>query len=158
MMDEWEEYGGRINPMALKRNNATYEKWLLWIEEDKEESTCPKGSVPQDLYFFIKSDNGFEYIIGAVTIRKVLNNELGHNGSSFAFGIRPSERQKGYGKILLKLALEEAKTIYKYNKFILTCDQTNIASSKVIEANGGILQNKITEENGNVILRYMINN
>lgn len=53
MMDEWEAYGGRINPMALKRNNATYEKWLSWIKEDKEESTCSKGSLPQDLYFFI---------------------------------------------------------------------------------------------------------
>ena len=156
MMDEWEKYGGRLNPLALKRDNVTYEKWLSWIEEDRYEKTCPKGSVPQELYFLIKNENDKEYIVGAVTIRKIFIDKLGHNGSSFAYGIRPSERQKGYGKMILRLAIEKAYEIYLYKEFILTCDKSNIESSKVIEANGGVLESEKIDQNGNIILKYII--
>ncbi len=46
MMNEWELYGGRLNPGALQRNGVAYEKWLVWIEDDRYENTCPQGSVP----------------------------------------------------------------------------------------------------------------
>ncbi|MDR1330270.1 MAG: hypothetical protein LBK23_11795, partial [Oscillospiraceae bacterium] len=59
MMSEWESYGGRINPGALRRysnkegKNVTYEKWRSWIEDDKKEEAWQIGDVPQDLYFLI---------------------------------------------------------------------------------------------------------
>jgi len=64
----------------------------------------------------------------------------GHTG----YEIRPSQRGRGYGTAILKLALPKAKEI-GLNRVLLTCDETNIASRKIIEKNGGVLETK--EEN-----------
>ncbi len=44
---------------------------------------------------------------------------------------RKSERNKGYAKQILKLALEKCKDL-KMKKVLITCDEDNIASEKVI--------------------------
>ena len=51
----------------------------------------------------------------------------------------------GYGKMILKLALAEAKKL-GILKALVTFDDTNTGSCKIIEANGGILEDKV--ENG----------
>ena len=43
----------------------------------------------------------------------------------------------------LKLGLEKAKEIGLKDKVLITCDDDNIGSYKIIEKNGGILENKI---------------
>ena len=63
MMDEWETFGGRLNPGALRRysykrqKNVSFEEWLAWIEEDRQAG--------QDLYFLIDGDR----LIGGISIR-----------------------------------------------------------------------------------------
>ncbi len=52
------------------------------------------------------------------------------------YKIKESERNKGYGKLILKLIKKEAKKLGKV-KLILVCRKSNIASKKIIEANGG---------------------
>ena len=72
------------------------------------------------------------------------------------YGILPSERKKGYGKLILKLSLEECKKL-GINKVLVTCVDSNIGSKKIIEANGGILENKIFfEPENDYICRYYI--
>lgn len=44
-------------------------------------------------------------------------------------------------------ALEEAKKL-GLTKVLVTCDDDNIGSQKIIEANGGVLENKIANGNG----------
>ncbi|MBQ7307341.1 MAG: GNAT family N-acetyltransferase, partial [Clostridia bacterium] len=58
------------------------------------------------------------------------------------YGIRPKFHGKGYGTLMLKMALEESKKL-GLDKVLVTCVDENIASSRVIEKNGGILENKI---------------
>ena len=48
----------------------------------------------------------------------------------------------GYGTKMLELALKKAKLI-GLNKVLITCDDDNPGSARVIEKNGGILENKI---------------
>ncbi|MEH6850137.1 GNAT family N-acetyltransferase, partial [Bacillus pseudomycoides] len=71
------------------------------------------------------------------------------------YGIRPSERQKGYATILLKLALEKAKEL-GIQKALVVCDESNIGSEKTIIKNGGIHDSNYIEEDGNVVKRYLI--
>ena len=61
----------------------------------------------------------------------------------------------GFGRIILKFALDKAKNL-GLNKVLLTCDYDNIGSKKIIEYNGGVLENIIEREHGNKILRYWI--
>ena len=54
------------------------------------------------------------------------------------YGIRPTERKKGYGKQQLLLVLEIAKDM-KIPKVMIICDKDNIASSQTAMSCGGIL-------------------
>ena len=158
MMDEWEAYGGRLNPGALMRysekqaKNVPYDVWLKWVDEDSNKDTCPIGSVPQFLYFLV---NGSDRILGAVSIRPRLNEALMNNGGHMGAGIRPSERMKGYATKMLSLSLPIAKNM-GINRLLLTCDKDNFGSAKTIINNGGVLENTFIEENGNIVLRFWI--
>jgi len=66
-----------------------------------------------------------------------LRNIGGHIG----FNIRPSERRRGYGTAILALTLEKAKEL-RLKRVLVTCDDNNVASAKIIEKNGGILEDK----------------
>jgi len=62
----------------------------------------------------------------------------------------------GYGNKVLGLALYKAKEL-GINKVLLTCDSTNTASRKVIEKNGGVLQDEIIiEQDKPTKLRFWI--
>lgn len=146
MMDEWEAFGGRINPGALRRysrvqqKNVTYEEWLEWVKEDRE--------TVQDLYFFM--DN--KIILGAISIRYECAGIDGHSG----FGIRPSERKKGYASRMLSLALPIMKS-YGINPIVLSCAKGNIGSAKTILNNGGKFMEEVIEEDaGEIVQVYHI--
>lgn len=144
MMDEWEAFGGRINPGAIRRYNrlqrgpVAYEKWLSWVEEDKKI---------QELFFFMDG----EKILGAISIRLYQNIGLeGHSG----YGIRPSERRKGYAAKMLEMALPIMRG-YGISPIIITCAKDNTGSAKTILHNGGILQGEALDE-GEVLQIYHI--
>ena len=58
------------------------------------------------------------------------------------YGIRFSEWNKGYGTLMLSLALEKAKNL-GIAAVLITCDDDNYASAKVMENNGLALQDKV---------------
>ena len=159
MMDEWEKYGGRLHPGALRNysdkqgKKVTFIEWLKWIEEDRSEENCPSGTVPQDLYFLV---NKKERILGAITIRHYLDEKYTKNGGHFGVGIRPSERLKGYASKMIELALVIAEKEYGIKNLIYTCDKDNIGSAKAIQNNGGVLLEEIMEDTGNIIQRYSL--
>lgn len=153
MIEEWISFGGRLNPAALKNNDASYEKWLGWMEDDKHDSTCPPRCVPQTLYFVINSN---DELIGAVTIRHYLNEKMLKDGGCVGYGVRPSQRRKGYAKKMLSLAIGKLNEIGIYD-ILVTCASDNIGSMKTILANGGILENEIINDYGEMVKRFWIN-
>jgi hypothetical protein len=52
---------------------------------------------------------------------------------------------KGYGTEILQLTLEKARR-RKFKRVLITCDDDNAASARIIEKNGGILRDKIQNE------------
>ncbi len=77
------------------------------------------------------------------------------NGGHIGYGIRPTERRKGYATKLLVLALEKA-TALGIQKALVVCDQSNIGSEKTIINNVGIPDTDFIEPNGNIVKRYWI--
>jgi predicted acetyltransferase len=71
------------------------------------------------------------------------------------YGVVPSKRNKGYGTIICKLLIEKAKE-YGINNIIITCNNDNIASAKVIINNNGELFESIKDKENNIIDRYII--
>lgn len=61
-----------------------------------------------------------------------------------SYDVRPTQRRKGYGKLALDLGLQEAAKM-GIKDALVTCEVGNIGSTKIIEAEGGILE-KITPQ------------
>lgn len=148
---EWEESGERIVPAATERRARDFgqvvEAWRL----REAEETCGKGKVPATLYFLVGETGG---ILGAIDFRHRLNEELLFHGGHIGYGVRPSERRKGYCSTMLAMLLAELRRL-GLGKVLLTCDDDNIGSFRTIEGAGGRLENKVLYE-GKLARRYWI--
>lgn len=134
-IEEHHKYKSNINGCgSLDDYIDNYEYWLQKLEEDyKREPNEEK--VPSRTYFLIrKNDNK---IIGMINIRLTLNERLRKFGGHIGYGIRPTERGKGYNKINLYLGLKVCDE-YGIDKVFMDADINNEASWKTMEALGGI--------------------
>ena len=127
----------------------TYEEWLEKITWNQNDAT--PDWVTGSVYFAVIGGR----IIGTIAVRHYLNDSLLNSGGHIGYGIRPSERRKGYGAQMLTLALEKCRE-FGIDKALITCDKNNIASAKTAIKNGATLENEITEDNGNILQRYWI--
>lgn len=111
---------------------------LSEIAAAKDPATAPPRVLPyEDLW--LMDDTTW---IGLLTLRVRLNEQFLHTGGHIGYVIRPSKRQKGYGTALLRLGLDRARE-HGLGRVLLTCNETNIGSRKIIEANGGKLENAV---------------
>jgi len=131
---------------------ADFAAFVQGLLDKEDQAKVAPRKVPDSVYWLIEGDS----YIGRISIRHELNNYLTRIGGHIGYDIRSSERRKGYGKQILALALPKAREI-GLKKVLLTCDNDNIASKKIIEANGGIFagEHKV-EEQETPILHYWI--
>ena len=118
-----------INGSAGLDRFSSIEVWLEELKKRSCEDTVPKGLVPSSTYLAVREKDN--YIVGMIDIRHYLNEYLTQVGGHIGYGVRKTERNKGYAKQMLKLALEKCKEL-KIKKVLITCDEDNIASEKVI--------------------------
>ena len=123
--------------------------------DSRDQSKLPENYVPSYGYFAVDDDK----FIGVINIRIRLTDHLLKYGGHIGYGVNPKYWKMGYGKEMLKLALQNFGNLIEEDKILITCDDDNIGSYKIIEANGGILENKVeNEESGEKFLtrRYWI--
>ena len=118
-----------INGSAGLDRFSSIEIWFEELKKRSREDTVPKGLVPSSTYLAVREKDN--YIVGMIDIRHYLNEYLTQAGGHIGYGVRKTERNKGYAKQMLKLALEKCKEL-KIKKVLITCDEDNIASEKVI--------------------------
>ena len=118
-----------INGSAGLNRFSSIEDWLEELKKRSSEATVPEGLVPSSTYLGVREKDN--YIVGMIDIRHYLNEYLTQVGGNIGYGVRKTERNKGYAKQMLKLALEKCKEL-KIKKVLITCDEDNIASEKVI--------------------------
>lgn len=149
-IEEWEATGVRIAPAQSARDNESFDdlqkRWYEY-ENDKMQN---RNMVPATIYFLLDK----EKIVGAIDFRHRLNSYLEMYGGNIGYGIRPSERMKGYGKVMLSLLLEKLRK-QDLDKVLITCFGDNVGSSKIIESCGGILES-IIDDGGREKKRYWI--
>jgi predicted acetyltransferase len=71
-------------------------------------------------------------------------------GGHIGYDVRPSARQRGHATAMLAAALPVARGL-GIDRVLVTCDDDNIASRKVIEASGGVLEDQRGDK-----LRYWV--
>jgi predicted acetyltransferase len=139
--------GLHLNVLELEKDFDTF---LLGLENQEKGIGLLEGYVPASTFWLV-DDDGFA---GRVSIRHRLTDDLLQMGGHIGYEIRPSKRRMGYGTKGLELVLPLAKSL-EISKVLVTCDDDNVGSWKIIEKNGGILENKITHE-GKLKRRYWI--
>jgi len=148
---EWEATEEKIVPNAAKRDSMSFKELINKWKEYESESIYEKGLVPSSIYFLMDE---YKIIYGVIDIRHELNDYLLRYGGHIGYGIRPSQRRKGYASQMLTLALPIVKEL-GISKALITCDKNNVGSAKTIMNNGGILENEVI--NGDEITqRYWI--
>jgi predicted acetyltransferase len=145
---EFREAGDERYKPALDDPDAYLER----IEMLAEGRDLPEGKVRMWL-FWLERDGR---IVAESSLRHELNDYLRHEGGHIGYNVRPSERMKGYGSVILGLMLGEARKI-GLTRVLLTCDADNAGSYKIIEKHGGVLESEgVSENSGKTVRRYWI--
>lgn len=92
------------------------------------------GYVPMTTLWWVDGD---EYL-GRLSIRHRLTPHLLYHGGNVGFEVRPSARRQGHATAMLAAALPLAAAL-GIDPARLDCEADNLASRRVIEANGGAL-------------------
>lgn len=149
----------RQNPVEAsvyrKELEVSEETFAAYLERLARDRTMPQpGMVPQTQYWVVEG----KQFLGRVNVRHHLNAVLSAPGGGGHIGylIRPSVRRVGIGGVVLAQALEKAREL-GLDEVVLSCNNENIPSWKIIEKNGGVLQGVYELSPGVFERRYLIN-
>lgn len=152
---EHQKNNSKINGSGgLDRYIKNYEAWLEKLEQDRQ-CIPNEQRVPAETYYLVREEDN--RIVGMINIRLTLNARLQECGGHIGYGIRPTERKKGYNKINLYLALICCQN-HGIENVYLDSDIDNPGSYKTMEALGGIRIAEYTSQyHQEKICRYVIN-
>lgn len=152
MMQDWINSGEALVPFVLRYDYHNFKGFIDQLNEFEKGINIPESFVPHSTFWLINSNNK---ILGVTNIRHRLTESLKKEGGHIGYGIRPSERNKGYATKILELALIESRK-FGIEQALVTCDHDNIGSIKTILKNGGeFFEENIVE--GKRINKYWIN-
>lgn len=115
-------------------------KYVDLLKDQENGEDLPTGYVPSTtLFAFLGKE-----IVGRVSIRHYLNDFLKSHGGHIGYGVIPRFRRQGFAKKMLEASIPFMKEL-NVDRVLVTCDDNNPGSIKTIEANGGVLENKISQ-------------
>ena len=150
--NEWKDSGETMIPWVISKDPSNFSAMIQELLDAHNGINLPESWVPDSTYWLVTDENK---IVGAVNIRHSLTEHLFNAGGHIGYGIRPSERRKGYATKLLELSLEKTKEL-NIEKVLVVCDEVNTGSEKTILHNGGLRDDDFIEEDGNIVRRYWI--
>lgn len=131
---------GFINRAAGMRFDE-YKEWIKGKVQESEQTGIVDGwKVPQTTFWLFEDGRP----VGCGNLRHFLTEKLLEQGGNIGYSIRPSDRNRGLGKVLLSLLIDESRKI-GIDKLLLTIHNENTPSLHVALANGGKIE-KTTEE------------
>lgn len=147
---------GEIHRSDLMFNDIIEVDIIQKMKDTRDKSKLKPNRVLSYDYFAVDDDK----FIGIIHIRIELTPFLLSYGGHIGYGVNPKYWRQGYGTELLRIGLIRIKELIKDDRVLVTCDDDNIGSAKVIENNGGVLENKVfnIDEYGDKVLtrRYWI--
>ena len=137
--DMLQHIGFDENGFMNKVNGMDYADFPAWLTQQVnmahgiglEDWMVPSSS------FWLMEDG---VPVGRGNLRHRLTDALREGGGHIGYAIASGYRGKGFGKVLLRLMLAEARKMGITEDILVTVHPDNIASRKVAEANGGELR------------------
>ncbi len=139
-INEFVRNGSVINGLSGATSCKTFLELYEKLQKQKnlKFASYNQEDRPPSLTYMLKRKSD-ERLVGTYNLRLNLTKALDDNfAGHIGYGIRPSERRKGYATQGLKLVLDICRK--KNMKFVrLGCYSENIGSKKTIIKNGGTL-------------------
>jgi predicted acetyltransferase len=129
---------GRDPPRSTMIESDGFDAFVASVRRLENPANVPPEFVQQTTWWLVERDT----YLGRISIRHALNDSLLFEGGNIGYDLRPSARGRGLGTLQLALALPKAREI-GLTRALLTCDWDNVRSARVIEANGGVLQDTV---------------
>ena len=144
---------GYISYEHYKKAEKNFEEFVTDLTNSSKGINIAEGWVPCSSYWLV--DNS-EEVIGVIRIRHRVDSDflemIGHIG----YEIKSTRRKEGNGSKLLELGLIEARKI-GLEKVLITCDEDNIGSKRIIEKfNGKYIKSIVDDESGKNKLQYEV--
>jgi predicted acetyltransferase len=80
-----------------------FDGYVARLQDHAKGLNLPDGWVPSSTFWLLRDDGR---LLGSSRLRHYLTGNLKYEGGHIGYDIRPSERQKGYGALILKLTIE----------------------------------------------------
>ena len=127
---------------------GTAEGFAAYVDRLLLDETEPRSAefVTTTSLFWVEGD---EYL-GRIAVRHRLNDWLHEVGGHVGYDVRRSARRQGHATAMLA-AVKPLCRQHGIDRALVTCDTDNLASRRVIEHNGGVLED---ERNGK--LRFWV--
>ena len=151
MINDWKINDENHIPWFINLDTTNFMVMVEKLEGLSKGIGVEDGFVENSTYWLVNSN---KKIIGAINIRHRLNEFFLKYGGQVGYGVRPSERRKGYAKEILQMGLKICKNM-GYGKVLLCCNADNTGSVKTIIGSGGILDSEGIF-NGEKIQRFWI--
>ena len=154
---------------AIKEFEADFERagesripaWFAdpsWSQEDRvarvngwsEGRFLPAGWKPCTTRFYERAGE----LLGVVNVRHVLDERMRRLGGHVGYSVCPSARRQGISTALLAAGLEVLGDL-GVDQALLTCDQDNTGSIRIIEGHGGVPTAPVVREDG-ITLRFWV--
>ncbi|MFE6051391.1 GNAT family N-acetyltransferase [Kitasatospora sp. NPDC056446] len=136
-----------VDPPALTGDPAAFGAYVARVLAERTEAGARRdAAVPMTTLWWADGDE----LLGRIAIRHRLTPGLARVGGHIGYDVRPGARRRGHATAMLTAALPVAAGL-GITEALLTCDESNTASRRVIEANGGRLDGA-----GGGKLRYLV--
>jgi predicted acetyltransferase len=132
-------------------DTTVWSEYLRTLDERRRHINIAPDRVPST--FLVAVVDG--EIVGRTSIRHELNAWLAERGGHIGYGIRPGFRHRGYATETLRQSLTIAFAL-GIERVLITCDESNVASRRVIESNGGVLESVVSSGEAVPFCRYWI--
>ena len=149
MVREYLEIDGTKPDWRFEQALDDYAGYVQKLRDYSLGKNLPEDWIPSSTYWLVDSDST---VLGHSSLRHELTPQLQRYGGHIGYYIRPSQRQKGYGSLILSLSLEKANDL-GLKRILITCDDDNAASARIIERHGGVLEDKIMNDGHKVPTR-----
>lgn len=127
-----------------------------FVAKKLADATCRTETTVPATHLWGVAVEAEDELVGRISIRHELNDALRVVGGHIGYDTVPSFRGRGVATEMLRQALPVASAL-GLTRLLITCDDTNTASIRVIERNGGALsETKALGPNGPVKRYYWI--
>ncbi len=125
------------------RPDTSWADYVEQLDHVRRATKLPEPWVPATFLLAFVGDD----LVGRTSIRHRLNDFLLATGGHISYAVLPAFRRRGFATEILTQSLIIARS-YDIGRVLVTCDDDNDASARVITRCGGVLENIVENPEG----------